>query len=149
MRNNMYPASVAEVLDDQMTFKPRALRAVRNFRSSKPWRGRLEERQRKLRELHQQLCEAYGLAPPPRLIFGNDDRTCSGRSCFIPAMNTIVLRGRLSVVTYLHEFGHVRGMGERRVCRWSINLFRRVFPRQYERCRHDGHLLRLQSPTKR
>ena len=49
--------------------------------------------------------------------------------------------GRLSVVTFLHEFGHALGYGERGACRWSINLFRRCFPRSFARCRQAGHTL--------
>jgi hypothetical protein len=45
------------------------------------------------------------------------------------------------VVTVLHEWGHVLGLGERGACRWSVNLFRRVFPREFERLARVGHLL--------
>ena len=58
-----------------------------------------------------------------------------------PATHTITLEGRLSVVTFLHEFGHARGYGERGACRFSINPFRRVFPRLFARCRRVGHTL--------
>jgi hypothetical protein len=51
-------------------------------------------------------------------------------------------RGRLSVVTYLHEFAHALGRDERGACRWSINLFRRVFPEQFARLAASGHTLR-------
>ena len=49
---------------------------------------------------------------------------------------------RLSVVTYLHEFAHAMGRDERGACRWSLNLFRRVFPEQFARLRTDGHTVR-------
>lgn len=137
-----YPQTVQDVLDENMTFRPAALRAVRAFARSKPWRGTIDERHWKFRALHRALCEAYGLDPQPRLIFGNDHSTCSGSSCFIPAANAIVLRGRLSVVTYLHEFAHARGMRERQACRWSINVFRRCFPLSWGRARFDGHMIR-------
>lgn len=139
---NQYPASVAEILDDNMKFNRAALAALRAFKASRPWRGSLDERHRKFRTAHDVLCVAYRIDPPPRLIFGNDHVTCSGRSCFIPAMNTIVLRGRLSVTTYLHEIAHARGMNERAATRFSVNAFRKVWPRLFARCRHDGHILR-------
>lgn len=146
MRHNDYPQTVAEVLDDQMAFKPAALAALRAFKASRPWRGSLDERHEKFKTLHQALCEAYRLNPPPRLVFGNDHVSCSGKSCFIPSMNVIILRGRLSVTTYLHEVGHSRGMNERQATAWSLNLFKRVWPRLFARCRHDGHMLRAPSP---
>jgi hypothetical protein len=44
-------------------------------------------------------------------------------------------------VTFLHEFAHARGFDERQACRWSINLFRRCFPRSFASCRQVGHTL--------
>ncbi len=141
-RPDDYPRSVEEVLDESMTFNLLALRAVQAFARSRPWHGTLDERHQKFRKLHDDLCQAYRLDPKPRLVFGNDHRTCSGKSCFIPSMNTIVLRGRLSVVTHLHEFRHACGKGEREACRWSINMFRRCFPKSWSQVRFDGHLIR-------
>jgi hypothetical protein len=145
MRNDPYPKTVAEVLNDQMTFRPAALTALRAFKASRPWRGSLDDRHQKFKTIHSALCEAYSLNPPPRLIFGNDHASCSGNSCFIPAMNVIILRGRLSVVSYLHEFGHARGMTERAAAAFSINLYRRIWPKLFARCIHDGHMLRAPS----
>jgi hypothetical protein len=136
-----YPGSVAEILDDRMTFKAEALRAVRRFARSKPWRGTLEERKAKFRRLNRALARAYGIARP-RLVFcrvgGNPE---VGNGSYQPVTHTITLLGKLSVVTYLHEFGHARGYGERGACRFSVNLFRRAFPRSYARCRPMGHVL--------
>jgi hypothetical protein len=67
--------------------------------------------------------------------------THSGASNYRPACHTITLTGKLSVLTYLHEFAHARGADERQACRWSINLFRRCFPRSFARCRAVGHTL--------
>jgi hypothetical protein len=75
------------------------------------------------------LCQEYGLDPQSRLIFGSDHVSWSGKSCFIPAMGTIVLRGRLSVVTYLHELAHARGMnGGKRVAGRSSLQTERTCP---------------------
>jgi hypothetical protein len=137
-----YPANVQDVIDDDITYKSDALRSVQDFARSKPWRGSLDERHMKIRTLHNALCKAYDLDPHPRVIFGNDHLSCSGASCFVVSANAIVLRGRLSVVTYLHEFAHARGMNERQACAWSINLFRKCFPRSWSRVRFDGHMVR-------
>ena len=147
MPHNDYPQTVSEVLNAQMPFKRDALAAVWAFRRSKPWRGVLPERQAKYRVLHTALCAVYGLDPRPQLVFGNDETTSSGSSCFIPALNKIILRGRLSFVTYTHELCHARGMGEMQATRWSVNLYRRIWPKLYARCRHDRHMLR--APTLR
>jgi hypothetical protein len=136
-----YPATVAEVLDPALTFRPAALRAVRAFARSRPWRGSVGERKQKFRRLNRDLAAAYGIAEP-RLVFQNVEAGAgSGASSYRPACHAITLAGRLSVLTYLHEFAHVRGADERQACRWSINLFRRCFPRSFARCRAVGHTL--------
>lgn len=140
MPDRDYPETVTEVLDDGARFKPAALRALREFRRSRPWRGSVQEREEKFRALHRALAGAYSIREP-ELLFEALDGGTSGRSHYIPALHRIVLSGKLSVVTYLHEFAHARGMGERGAARWSINLFRRVFPRQYGRLIHVGHML--------
>lgn len=140
-----YPRTVREVLSD-MKFKPAALRAVRAFAWSKPWRGTIAERKAKFRRLNRDLARAYGL-PKPRLVFHHVEADrFSGASCYRPAVHTITLAGRLSVVTFLHEFAHARGYDERQACRWSLNLFRRVFPRSFARCQSDAHTL-VRTPT--
>jgi hypothetical protein len=134
-----YPATVHEVLDPAMTFNPAALRAVRALAHSKPWRGTLGRRRQKFRRCLAALSAAYGI-PEPRLDFVGGGGE-SFASHYEPARHRIVLWGRLSVVTFLHEFAHARGADERRACRWSINLFRRCFPRSFARCRAVGHTL--------
>lgn len=128
-----YPATVAEVLDGSIRYKPAALAAVRELARSKPWRGSQVERLAKLSSCCAALAAAYGIARP-EIMTGRFD-------CYEPAAHRIRLTPRLSVVSFLHEFGHARGMDERQTCRWSINLFRRCFPRSYARCRHAGHTL--------
>jgi hypothetical protein len=128
-----YPTTVAEVLSSTRTYRPEALRALRAFRSAKPWRGTEAERRTKFRRLHRELCRVYGVRPS--LTFWAREV-----ACYVPMQNRINLP-QLSVVTYLHEFVHARGADERQACRWSINLFRRVFPRSFARCRQVGHML--------
>ncbi len=140
MTRRDYPETVIEVLDEGARFNAAALRAVRHFAGVNPWRGAKDAREEKFRGLNQSLAVAYGI-PEPELKFGRIDGSSSGASHYIPALHRIVIVGKLSVVTYLHEFAHARGMGERGACRWSINLFRRVFPQQAARLVGRGHML--------
>jgi len=145
MPNGGYPRTAAECVDGRLKFHRGVVTAVTEFRRASPWRGTLGERKRKLRRLNVALARAYGM-PAPELRFAGIDGSFSGASSCRrggegnPAV--ITMRGKLSVVTYLHEFAHALGRGERGACRWSINLFRRVFPEQYARLRADGHTLR-------
>ena len=147
-----YPATVAECIDGSMRYRRGVLAAVRAFKAELPWRGGLEARQAKFARLNAALANVYGLSEPV-LRFEGIDGSCSGASSCRrggpgePAIITI--RGRLSVVTYLHEFAHALGRDERGACRWSINLFRRVFPEQYARLQADGHTLRTANTRRR
>ena len=143
-----YPRTVAECLRGDMRFRRGVVAAVKAFRDDGPWRGTLEERKRKFRRLNEALAEAYGMPTPDFRFAGIDGSfsgasSCRSRGAGQPA--AITMRGNLSVVTFLHEFAHALGRNERGACRWSINLFRRVFPRQYARLQADGHVLRSTS----
>jgi hypothetical protein len=147
---------VAEVLDDRMTFSPACLEAMRAFRRGNPWLGNFQQRACKLHALNRDLSRAYDLRPGPELVcvpgdtIGRELATqrgiqLYGADCYDRDANRIELHadsmGHLSVVTYLHEFGHARGLDEWQTCRWSVNLFRRIFPRSFARLQQVGHRL--------
>ncbi len=140
MRNPQYPATVVEILDDQMSYSNALLQAVKEFAELKPWQGSSKSRQEKFQQLNQAMAVACRINPP-KLLFGRLDGGSTGMSNYRPRDHRIVLVGKLSVITFLHEFGHALGYGEREACRWSINLFRKCFPRQYSRLIHVGHTL--------
>jgi hypothetical protein len=135
-----YPENLGELDLDAVALSAEVVAAAKRFAASRPWRGTLEERKAKFRAAVADICRAAGVRPP-RVVFGTDQRADSGRSCFIPAAHAIVLRGRLSVVTLLHEVGHVLlGPSERAVVAWSLAAFRAAFPRSFARLTFDGHM---------
>ena len=134
-----YPQSLPAALGQPLTFRPSTLRAAKSFASSKPWRGSLNERQQKFQQLHAALCQIYSVNPT--LTFLGDGTGDSGDSNFQARTNVITLCGRLSVITFLHEWGHVlKGRSEFEGCRWSLQLFKRFFPRSFSRLRWEGHV---------
>ncbi|MDB5320336.1 MAG: hypothetical protein JWN40_1967, partial [Phycisphaerales bacterium] len=135
-----YPQTVAEVIDPPVRFRLGVIAAVRRFKRSKPWRGTEDERKAKFERLNRDLCGLYG--KQTHLQFGLLDGEDSGSSHYVRSTDTITLCGRLSVLTFLHEFGHALGKDERAACRWSLNLFRAVFPVSFARCMAVGHTLR-------
>jgi len=142
-----YPATVQEILRPGMKYKGDALRALKAFRRAKAWQGDLGERQEKFMTLHRALCGVYGLNTMLEFNNNSEEPGTSGNSYFDPANDRIVLQGKLSVVTYLHELGHARGWDERYACIWSVNLFARIFPRSFERCNFIGHMVVAGSPA--
>ncbi len=135
-----YPETVIEVLDNDVAFSDEVLCVVRIFAASKPWSGSIRSRKRKFSDINRMLAQPCGIATPS-LTFGRLDGKSSGASHYLPRDHQIVLMGKLSVVTFLHEFGHAQGLDEQEACKWSINLFRKCFPRQYSRLIHIGHTL--------
>lgn len=135
-----YPQAVIEVLDADIKYPPAVMEAVERFAASNPWKGSINSRKNKFLLLNSDLAKAYSI-DKPNLDFGNINGGSSGESYYSPADHRIVINGKLSVVTFLHEFAHALGHGEREACRWSINLFRKCFPRQYSRLIHIGHTL--------
>lgn len=63
-------------------------------------------------------------------------------ACYVPMQNKIVFNSRLSVITALHELSHhLFGTSEKKACRWSVHLFKKVFPRAFAQLEWRGHLL--------
>lgn len=136
-----YPSSVSEVINSGVLYRPEVLRVMREFRAAKPWRGTIQERKAKFLTLHSKLCGIY--EKRTRLVFSIGETELEvGNGFYLPATDTINLIGKLSVVTYLHEFAHaVFGASEKKACSWSLNLFKRIFPRSFERAATSGHML--------
>ncbi len=140
MVRSAYPATVLEVLDDEIVYSDELLCVLRIFAASNPWKGSPRIRQRKYRQINHLMAIACRI-DKPLLVFDRLDGDSSGASDFITRVHRIVIVGKLSVVTYLLEFAHALGFDEQEACRWSINLFRKCFPRQYSRLIHVGHTL--------
>ena len=135
-----YPEAVIEVLDDDIQYPSTVMQAVESFAAAQPWHGSIISRKKKFLQLNRDLARACNI-DEPNLGFGPLDGSSSGSSYYSASNHRIVLIGKLSVVTFLHEFAHALGFDEREACRWSINLFRKCFPRQYSRLIHVGHTL--------
>ena len=143
-----YPKTVAECIDDDLKYRPGVYAAVKAFKKSKPWEGTDKEMQAKMLSLNEELAKIYEV-DAPNLVFVK--KFPVGPCCFPTSKPAVIMlqptkNGSYSVVAYLHEFGHVLGKDEHETCRWSINLFKRIFPKQYEKLvpgkgEHDGHLL--------
>jgi hypothetical protein len=137
---NEYPATAAECIDDGMFFPAMVIQAVANLAKSKPWSGTLEERIGKLKTCAQELARAHDVAMPfLHVADGAID-------CYRRGLKTICLNKRgdvgPSVITFLHEFGHHLGYNEREACRYSLNLFKRYFPKSFAKLQADRHCLR-------
>ncbi len=137
-RQREYPATVAEILDDNMQFQPEVLAALEHFRDSKPYKGTVMERAGKVVALYEELSAFFNIPVPLLSISAKSgDLFCH----YQRVTHHIMLNDKLSIVTALHEYGHALGMNERETCGWSINLFRKFFPEAYAKLEPRGHQL--------
>lgn len=131
------------MVDDNVKHKPEIIKALWAFKRKKPWRdGRKSEyRLECMRELINDFSAIYEI-DAPRLEWVD---SVSNNGQFNMRTNVITIFGELSTITLLHEFAHAKfGRCERKAVKWSINLFRKVFPKQFEKLMErgsNGHML--------
>ena len=120
------------MVDDAATFRPAALAALRQFRAVHPFRLEAEAFVDAVGTLYGGLSAAYDM-PVLTVRHRGPWEGDSIESRYDDLRHRVTLRGRASVLTALHEFGHARGYGEGGAVYWSVNVFRRVFPRSFAR----------------
>jgi len=147
----MYPNKPLTIKLSKIPKHNEVIRVLRQFKEMNPWKGTPEERYRKFKWLHDQLNNIYGL----KIKFISKVKkpyTFSGRSYFSPYSRKLVLKGRYSVITFLHEWGHAIDCskkwhnklplhGEYWAVAFSVTLFKHVFPEKYAKLRARGHCL--------
>jgi len=121
-------------------------KVLKTFKKTNPWQGTVGERIDKFNFLFKELKKIYDMkdwqlicAVPTQIKFWKSSRDSS----VIRAKKMIILQGKLSVITFLHEFGHaivtekfVRmpiEKEEKMVQEWAVKLFSKVFPEKFEK----------------
>lgn len=108
---------------------------LQEFKATNPWQGKIIERKEKFIFLHKKLNELFG--KNVKLDFDIPTRfrrwTNSGNSEWDRVENKIILRGRLSVVTYIHEYFHALDFNQTDAQKGATELFKEVFPEKYEK----------------
>jgi len=97
-----YPATSREVTRDDYPFAEGVVDALKRFKAKKTWLSD-SDRFKALQELVRDLAAAQGIAAPT-LAKGCIGGSFSGNSYYHPTSHKIVLCGRLSIITTLHEF---------------------------------------------
>lgn len=124
------------------------IEALKKFKNLNVWKGNIEERKKKFLFLHKNLCKIYNINV--KLVFDiKKPFTYSFHSYYNKVTNTIVLKGRFSVITYLHEFAHALQYNKYKKCdeffavKYSLTLFKYVFPEKFEKLKSERHVLIL------
>lgn len=122
------------------SLNPASADAIKRFRDSKPWQGAFAERWDKFMLLRQGLSEANSVAPI--LEFRGEENTRDpGNGVWASEINTIILVGKLSVVTFLYCFVMSCGVNRDGALEAAQRIFRHYFPRSFGGCRRVGDCL--------
>ena len=115
-------------------YSPELIDLVNHWSGKQVWNGTLDDRKQKFLWMHERLQQLYN-KQEVQLVFGTITKETEKRLGSSGASKTlsshIVLQGKLSVVTFLHEWAHVIGMDEYMAREWSQGLFKIGFPSSY------------------
>lgn len=123
-----------------MKFKQGVIPIMRLFKQNCPYKLGEENRKQGLIALNQFLSAIYQIECP-LLAFEDINDEHSFGSSYDEFENKITLRGKLSIITFLHEFAHARGADEERAVLWSLSLFKRIYPIAFGQLVADKHTL--------
>lgn len=137
--NKKYPTE-KEIMDPPVKFKDTALDVVMSWKTKffPGWNVKSNtEKLEALECLIQKLCGVY----EENVIVDQ----WADAYAYNEQTNTIYLDGNNpSIISTLHEFRHkINGPDELSACRWSIQIFKRCFPKSFEKLKFKdgGHLL--------
>ncbi len=115
-----------------MEINPDIIELLKEFKRTKVWRGSIDERKQKFMACHGNLNQLYGRNI--KLVFKevtpeNERISCiSGLSAYSEEFDTMVLFGKLSVITFIQLWGRAIGITPVDSIQWSKEIFDRVFP---------------------
>jgi hypothetical protein len=121
------------MIDFEFALAESTMKALAKFRRKHPFKLEGEEYRAAVDSLYTALAKVYDM-PAPSVVYQPSEED-STASAYYPGPHRVVLRGRPSVLTALHEFTHARGFGETGAVWWSVNTFRVAFPRSFARLR--------------
>jgi len=142
--------TAANFIDDSRTYKPAAIAALKAFKARKTFKPEVTEQQREnaMFELVNGLAEVYQVPAVLTIMREEPEGTLSmtdGRP-IIP----IVLKGSLSIITLLTKFAVIRNALNGTTLdemAWAVNLFRKVYPRQFEKLVFDPERIAFVKPA--
>jgi hypothetical protein len=63
-------------------------------------------------------------------------------TCYYQPKEHRILMNSHSIISLLHEYGHaIYGASELYACRFSVHIFKNLFPRAYAKLEWNGHML--------
>lgn len=140
-QSNGYPTK-EEILTPEMVFAPELVTIMLKWKNVF-WKNSKEDDAAKraaLGDLIHLLNAYYG--KETQLVFMSLGRTVNSSDYYNITTDTIHMKDA-SIISFLHEYGHANtGRSELAACRYSVQLFKLIFPIAYEKLIWDGHMLR-------
>lgn len=133
----IYPTKT-DILMVEQKFKPEVLTLVRSWKRDlwRDYKVSPDMKREALKVLVNKLADIYG--KPVAIEFAEGAPT--GR--YFIRQQKIYITGTPSIITVLHELAHhLFGADELKACRWSVWLFKRTFPKAFQKLRWKGHML--------
>lgn len=133
------------LIDDTVKYRKGIIPAVKECNL---WKGDSEEKIISAKRLLEMLSTAYGVTTP-QFEITKDESIDGGSSKYNPATKTITLINKWSLLSLLYELGHARyGAREDLALWWSVNLFRKAYPSEFEKLKAKGHRLLTENKKK-
>lgn len=132
-----YPTK-EKILRHLPKIKKEVILTLKNFKKDL-WRKNdsTEEKFRHLSALIYVLDSIY-YKPTTNVSFIPDALSYS----YDPFTNTIVINKSSSIISTLHEYGHkLFGPSETKACRWSVSLFKKIYPKAFAKLKWQRHML--------
>ena len=134
----IYPTK-EEIMAEEQKFKPKVLKMVKDWKKV-IWQDKIHQqlgdRFIKLKVLAIALSVVYNKPVNVKLEPGR--KTCS----YNHETKTIIINQSTSIISLLHELAHhLFGHDELKACRWSVWLFKKTFPKAFQKLKWKGHML--------
>jgi len=127
-----------------MVFEDELVDIMKHCSEKKMWRGTIEERKDKFRYMHDMLNQFYHKNVSLVIEVTEESDKIPGSSGLshyrknpFTGDESILLSGRLSVVTLLHEWGHAIGCDQMNARKYSLGLFKCGWPNSYNNLKDD------------
>lgn len=126
---------------EEIHFPETVVAALKNFKrnhkynSPLPFEQATQARFEAMKDMVRIFSAAYGIEPIELRMSNITSNGDSSRSYYNDDENEryVLLTGKLSIITFLHEFGHVLGFDEEQARKWSLTLFKKVYPIAFDR----------------
>ena len=117
-----------EILKHKTIITKEEINILQKWKKTKPTIKNLKQLITKLTKLHKlKIKTKYNSNKPAH---------------YNPTTKTINLNN-FSIITTLHETGHaIHGQPEIKACAYSIQLFKKIFPKEYKKLKWIGHMLK-------